>query len=84
MHDGNFSHRRPGTRRLQPGYAEIRAASALHPDSGAWAFFMREIIKLPLEMTPQVFWAIRRQEWTAAADPLATVRSRALGMAKRP
>jgi hypothetical protein len=29
----------------RPGYREIMAASKLHPESGARAFFMREIIK---------------------------------------
>jgi len=79
---------RPLSRRLynrgpQPGHAEIRAASTLHPDSGAWAFFMREIVKLPREMTPAVLRAIRRQEWTLAPDPLAAVRSHALQAATR-
>jgi hypothetical protein len=43
----------------RPGYAENKTASALHSDSGAWAFFMREIIKLPREMTPAVAQVIR-------------------------
>ena len=29
----------------RPGYREIRAACKPHPESGAWAFFMREIIE---------------------------------------
>ena len=66
------------TDEAQPGYAEIQAASALHPDSGAWAFFMREIVKLPLEMTPAVSQVIRLERWKAARDPLAAIRSDAV------
>ena len=62
----------------QPGYAEIKAASALHPDSGAWAFFMREITRLPCEMTPAVFQVIRLGIWKSAPDPLEAVRSEAI------
>jgi hypothetical protein len=61
-----------------PGYAEIKAAAALHPDSGAWAFFMREIVKLPVEMTPAVSQVIRLERWKFAPDPLEAVRSDAL------
>jgi hypothetical protein len=66
------------TEKAQPGYAEIKAASALHPDSGAWAFFMREIIRLPREMTPVVFQVIRLEMWKLAPDPLEAVRSEAI------
>lgn len=59
----------------RPGYAEIKAASNLHPDSGAWAFFMREIIGLPREMTPAVFQVIRLERWQFAPDPLEAIRS---------
>jgi hypothetical protein len=62
----------------QPGYAEIQAARALHPNSGAWAFFMREIIGLPCELTPAVSRAILLETWKSAADPLEAVRSGAL------
>jgi hypothetical protein len=31
----------------------------LQPGSGAWAYFMREIIKLPREMTPAISQVIR-------------------------
>jgi hypothetical protein len=82
-HGATLLRRSLGNRKARPGYAEIRAASALHPDSGAWAFFMREIVKLPREMTPAVFRAICRREWTFAPDPLATVRSHALRVANR-
>jgi hypothetical protein len=61
------------------GYAEIKAASALHPHLGARAFFMREIIRLPLEMTPAVFQVIRLERWRFASAPLEAVRSDALG-----
>jgi len=61
-----------------PGYAEIKAAAALHPDSGAWAFFMREIVKLPREMAPAVHQVIRLERWKFAPDPLEAVRSDAL------
>jgi hypothetical protein len=57
------------------GYAEIKAASDLHPDSGAWAFFMREIIGLPREMTPAVSQVIRLERWKFAPDPLEAVRA---------
>lgn len=46
----------------RPGYGEIKAASVLHPDSGAWAFFMREIMRLPAEMTPAVSQVLRLEE----------------------
>lgn len=61
-----------------PGYAEIKAAAALHPDSGAWAFFMREVVKLPREMTPAVIQVIRLERWNSAPDPLEALRSDAL------
>jgi hypothetical protein len=66
------------TEEARLGYAEIQAASALHPDSGAWAFFMREVIKLPREMTPAVSQVIRLEKWKHAPDPLEAVRSDAL------
>jgi hypothetical protein len=66
------------TDEAQPGYAEIKTASSLHPDSGAWAFFMREIIRLPYEMTPAVSQVIRLGSWKLAPDPLEAVRSDAL------
>jgi len=69
-----FKHTENG----RPGYAEIKAASALHPDSGAWAFFMREIIGLPREMTPAVRQVIRLERWKSAPDPLEAIRSDAL------
>jgi hypothetical protein len=59
----------------QPGCAEIKAASALHPESGAWAFFMREVIRLPREMAPAVSQVIRLERWKFAPDPLEAVRS---------
>jgi hypothetical protein len=65
------------------GYAEIKAASALHPDSGAWAFFMREVIRLPREMTPAVIQVIRLERWKVATDPLEAVRSDALEAHRR-
>jgi hypothetical protein len=58
----------------RPGHAEIEAATALHPDSGAWAFFMREIIGLPREMTPAVSPVIRLERWTFSPDPVEAVR----------
>jgi len=66
------------TEQACPGYAEIKAASALHPDSGAWAFFMREVVRLPREMTPAVLQVIRLERWKVAPDPLEAVRSDAL------
>ena len=59
----------------RPGYAEIKAARDLHPDSGAWAFFMREIIRLPREMTPAVSQVIRLERWKFSPDPLEAVRT---------
>jgi hypothetical protein len=66
------------TQNARPGYAEIKAAAALHPNSGAWAFFMREIVKLPVEMTPAVSQVIRLERWKFASDPLEALRSDAL------
>ena len=66
------------TEEAQPGYAEIKAASALHPDSGALAFFMREVIRLPREMTPAVSQVIRLERWKFARDPMEAIRSDAL------
>jgi hypothetical protein len=68
----------PARTKARPGYAEIKAAAALHPNSGAWAFFMREIIGLPHEMTPAVFQVIRLERWKFAPDPIEAVRSDAM------
>jgi hypothetical protein len=62
----------------QPGYAEIKAAGTLHPESGAWAFFMREVVRLPREMSPAVCQVIRLERWKHAPDPLESIRSDAL------
>jgi hypothetical protein len=62
----------------RPGFAEINAARSLHPDSGAWAFFMREIIRLPREMTPAVAQVIRLENWKFVSDPVEAIRSEAL------
>jgi hypothetical protein len=59
----------------RPGYAEIKLASALHPESGAWAFFMREVMRLPVAMTPAVIQVIRLESWKSAPDPIKAVRS---------
>jgi hypothetical protein len=66
------------TQPAPPGYAEIKAAAALHPDSGAWAFFMREVVKLPIAMTPAVSQVIRLERWKSAPNPLEALRSDAL------
>ena len=66
------------TQNTRPGYAEIKAAAALHPNSGAWAFFMREIIGLPHEMTPAVSQVIRLERWKCAPDPIEAVRADAI------
>jgi hypothetical protein len=70
----------PDSERLkkQPGYFEIRAASRLHPKSGAWAFFMREIVRLPPAMTPAVLQVIHIGRWRDSTDPVESVRSDAL------
>lgn len=74
----------PGqTEQASPGFAEIKAARALHPDSGAWAFFMREVIRLPREMTPAVLQVIRLERWKVEPDPLEAVRSDALEIHRR-
>jgi hypothetical protein len=73
----------PTSSEVRPGYREIQAASALHPDSGAWAFFMHEVIRLPSEMTPAVSQVIRLERWKSAPDPLAAVRSDALEAHRR-
>jgi hypothetical protein len=39
---------------------------------------MREVLKLPREMTPAVYQAIRLEKWKLALDPLAEIRSGAL------
>jgi hypothetical protein len=39
---------------------------------------MREIVKLPFEMTPAVCQVIRLERWKFAPDPLEAVRSDAL------
>lgn len=66
-----------------PRFAEIKAASTLHPSSGAWAFFMREIIRLPLELTPAVCQVIRLEAWKLAPDPLEAIRTDALRVHRR-
>ena len=66
-----------------PGHAEIKAASRLHPSSGAWAFFMREIVRLPLELTPVVVQIIRIETWKLAPDPLEAIRAEAMRVHQR-
>jgi hypothetical protein len=74
----------PGrTENARPGYAEIKAASALHPESGAWAFFMREVVRLPREMSPAVCQVIRLERWKHAPDPLESIRADALRFHRR-
>ena len=68
---------------LTPGNAEIMAAVMLHPSSGAWAFFMREIVRLPLELTPTVIQVIRIETWRCAPNPLEAIRSEALHTYRR-
>lgn len=63
---------------LRLGHADIRAATMLHPSSGAWAFFMREIVGLPLELTSAVIQVIRIEAWKSAPNPLEAIRSEAL------
>jgi hypothetical protein len=65
------------------GYAEIKSASALHPDSGACAFFMREVIRLPREMTPAVNQMLRLEMWKLSPEPLEAIRSDALEAHRR-
>jgi hypothetical protein len=69
--------------RAHLGCAALRAASALHPDSGAWAFFMREIVRLPREMTPAVSQVVRLGWWKLAEDPIAEVRLDAIEVHRR-
>jgi hypothetical protein len=69
--------------KVRLGHAEIKAASALHPDSGAWAFFMREIVKLPREMTPVVCQVIRQGRWRLAPDLIEAVRTNSLQAHRR-
>jgi hypothetical protein len=59
---------------MRHGYAEIKAAAALHPSSGAWAFFMREVVRLPHELSPAVLQVIRLEAWKQAPDPLEAIR----------
>src|SRR5579872_3806002 len=66
-----------------PGHAEIRAASRLHPSSGAWAFFMREVVRLPLELTPAVVQVIRIENWKVAPEPLEAIRVEAMQAHRR-
>jgi hypothetical protein len=62
----------------QNAHAKIQAASKLHPHSGAWAFFMREIIGLPPHMTPAVLQVIRVGTWKTDPSPLTAVRTAAV------
>ena len=78
IHSDTQPRQSPAHWDARPGYAEIKAASALHPESGAWAFFMREIMRLPAEMTPAVSQVIRLERWKVAPDPVEAVRSGAL------
>jgi hypothetical protein len=66
-----------------PGHAEIKAAAALHPSSGAWAFFMREIVRLPHDLSPAVSQAIRLEKWKHAPDAVEAIRSDALEWHRR-
>ena len=65
------------------GPVSIEAASRLHPGSGAWAIFMREIVGLPQEMTPVVFQVIQLEGWRSASDPVEAVRSEAVQIHRR-
>lgn len=67
----------------RPGYAEVRAASRLHPESGAWAFFMREVVRLPRAMTPAVSQVICLGRWRDAPDPVESIRLDALEVHER-
>jgi hypothetical protein len=64
----------------RPGYAEIKLASALHPESGAWAFFMREVMRLPVAMTPAVIQVIRLESWKSASDPINRMHLRRISV----
>jgi hypothetical protein len=64
---------------LRPGYMQIAAASQLAANSELWAPFMRDVLGLPMEMLPAVQWAVNRNVWRAAGNPLASVK----GMAER-
>jgi hypothetical protein len=44
---------------------------------------MREIVRLPLEMTPAVFQVILLERWRVAPDPLEAIRSDALEAHRR-
>jgi len=63
---------------IAAAYAVLNAASKLHHASGAWAFFMREIVKLPPQMGPVVLQSIYSNRWRSSPDPITTVREEAV------
>ena len=58
-----------------PFYNEIEAASQWPPESGEWAAFVRDVVKMPEAMTPAVQEAVRQQRWKIAPNPLAAIRT---------
>jgi hypothetical protein len=60
------------------GYREISAAGKLHLQSGAWAFFMREVVRLPPDYNHAVSQSLRLGNWQIADDPIQIVREEAL------
>jgi len=61
-----------------PVFAQLMAAAALHPESGAWASFMDHQIRLPRYLGPVVVQTIRLGRWKFTDDPLEAVRSEAI------
>jgi hypothetical protein len=64
-------------------YKLVNAASSLHHDSGAWTYFMREIVRLPLEMSPAVYQVLRLQMWRGSPNPLEIIREEAIEAHRR-
>ena len=74
----------PTRSNLKPaGYAEIEAVSQLQQDSPEFIVFVRDVVKMPVEVAPAVAEAIRLQKWKIAPNPLAAIRTASHQEAKR-
>jgi|HubBroStandDraft_1064217.scaffolds.fasta_scaffold208944_2 hypothetical protein len=67
----------------RPGYAEVDAVCHPSPDHETWEWFMRDVMKMPPSMMPGVEYAVNRQVWRHAKDPVGHLRIAAENWDKR-
>ena len=74
----------PNRSALKPaGYAEIEAASQFPQDAPEFIAFVRDVVKMPVEVAPAVMEAIRGQKWKISPNPLAAIRTASHQEARR-